>query len=80
MSQGLLPENLGFASSLILGFSSGLAGVTMIFPKKAANIIGIAMLVRLELLLLLISFFILFGYPLVKKRLARQELKKLKFL
>ncbi len=72
MSQDLLPGNLGFASSLILGFSSGLAGVTMIFLGKAADIIGIAMLVRLELLLLFISFFILFGYPLVEKRLAKQ--------
>ncbi len=72
MSQDLLPGNLGFASSLILGFSSGLAGVTMIFLGKAADIIGIAMLVRLELLLLFLSFFILFGYPLVEKRLAKQ--------
>jgi MFS transporter, FSR family, fosmidomycin resistance protein len=72
MSQDLLPGNLGFASSLILGFSSGLAGVTMIFLGKAADIIGIAMLVRLELLLLLISFFILFGYPPVEKRLVKQ--------
>jgi len=71
MSQDLLPGNLGFASSLILGFSSGLAGVTMIFLGKAADIIGIAMLVRLELSLLLISFFILFGYPLMEKRLAK---------
>jgi MFS transporter, FSR family, fosmidomycin resistance protein len=72
MSQDLLPGNLGFASSLILGFSSGLAGVTMIFLGKAADIIGIAMLVRLELLPLLISFFILFGYPLMENRLVKQ--------
>jgi FSR family fosmidomycin resistance protein-like MFS transporter len=75
MSQDLLPGNLGFASSLILGLGSGLAGVTMIFLGKVADIIGIAMLVRLELLLLLISFFILFGYPLVEKRLAKQYCK-----
>ena len=68
MSQDLLPGDIGFASSLILGVSSGLAGVTMIFLGKVADIIGIAMLVRLELLLLFLSFLILFGYPVVEKR------------
>ncbi len=72
MSQDLMPGNLGFASSLILGFSSGLAGVSMIFLGKAADIIGIAMLVKLELSLLFLSFLILFGYPLVEKRLVKQ--------
>ena len=68
MSQDLLPGDIGFASSLILGVSSGLAGVTMIFLGKVADIIGIAMLIRLELLLLSLSFLILFGYPVVEKR------------
>lgn len=68
MSQDLLPGNIGFASSLILGVSSGLAGVTMIFLGKVADIIGIAMLIRLELLLLFLSFLILFSYPFVEKR------------
>ena len=68
MSQDLLPGDIGFASSLILGVSSGLAGVTMIFLGKVADIIGIAMLVRLELLLLFLSFLILFSYPVVEKR------------
>jgi MFS transporter, FSR family, fosmidomycin resistance protein len=72
MSQDLMPGNLGFASSLILGFSSGLAGVSMIFLGKAADIIGIAMLVKLELSLLFLSFLILFGYPLVEKKLAKR--------
>jgi len=72
MSQDLLPGNIGFASSLILGVSSGLAGVTMIFLGKVADIIGIAMLIRLELLLLSLSFLILFSYPFVEKRLAKQ--------
>lgn len=71
MSQDLLPGNLGFASSLILGVGSGLAGVTMIFLGKAADIIGIAMLVRLELLLLFLAFCLLFGYPVVEKSLAK---------
>jgi MFS transporter, FSR family, fosmidomycin resistance protein len=71
MSQDLLPGNLGLASSLILGFSSGLAGVTMIFLGKVADAIGIAMLIKLELLLLFLSFLILFGYPLVEKRFVK---------
>ncbi len=71
MSQDLLPGNIGFASSLILGVSSGLAGVTMIFLGKVADIIGIAMLIRLELLLLFLSFLILFSYPFVEKRLVK---------
>ena len=71
MSQDLLPGNMGFASSLILGVSSGLAGVTMIFLGKVADIIGIAMLIKLELLLLFLSFLILFGYPFVEKRLVK---------
>ena len=68
MSQDLLPGNIGFASSLILGVSSGFAGVTMIFLGKVADIIGIAMLIKLELLLLFLSFLILFSYPVVEKR------------
>jgi len=68
MSQDLLPGNMGFASSLILGFSSGLAGVTMIFLGKVADIIGIAMLVKMELLLLFLAFLILFSYTFVEQR------------
>jgi len=68
MSQDLLPGNIGFASSLILGVSSGLAGVTIIFLGKVADIIGIAMLIKMELLLLFLSFLILFSYPIVEKR------------
>src|SRR4030042_299500 len=72
MSQDLLPGNIGFASSLILGVSSGLAGVTMIFLGKVADIIGIAMLIKLELLLLFLSFLILFSYPFVEKDFIKQ--------
>jgi MFS transporter, FSR family, fosmidomycin resistance protein len=68
MSQDLLPGSMGFASSLILGVSSGLAGVTMIFLGKVADITGIATLVKMELLLLFLSFLILFSYTFVEKR------------
>jgi MFS transporter, FSR family, fosmidomycin resistance protein len=71
MSQDLLPGDIGFASSLILGVSSGLAGVTMIFLGKVADIIGIVMLIKLELLLLFLSILILFSYPIVEKRFLK---------
>jgi len=66
--QDILPGNVSFASSLILGLSSGLAGVTMIFLGKAADIIGIEKLVRYELLFLFAAFLILFFYPAVSKK------------
>jgi FSR family fosmidomycin resistance protein-like MFS transporter len=71
MVQDMLPGNVSLASSLILGLSSGLAGVTMIFLGKAADIIGIEKLVRYELLFLFTAFLILFSYPLVGKKLAK---------
>ena len=43
----------------------------MIFLGKVADIIGIAMLIKLELLLLFLSFLILFGYPFVEKKLVK---------
>ena len=69
MSQDLFPQNMSLASSLILGLSSGLAGITMVFLGKAADKIGIANLVRLELILLAVSFVLLFAYPIVEKKL-----------
>jgi len=66
--QDILPGNVSFASSLILGLSSGLAGVTMIFLGKAADIIGIEKLVRYELLFLFAAFLVLFFYPAVSKK------------
>ena len=54
MTQDLLPGNMSLASSLILGLSAGLAGVTMIFLGKAADRIGIANLIRLELIFFLL--------------------------
>ena len=69
--QDMLPGNVSLASSLILGLSSGLAGVTMIILGKAADIIGIEKLVRYELLFLFASFIILFSYPVISKKLAR---------
>ena len=71
MAQDLLPGNMSLASSLILGLSPGLAGITMIFLGKAADIIGIASLIRYELLGLTLSLLILFIFPMLEKRLKR---------
>jgi len=73
MAQNLLPGNMSLASSLslILGLSPGLAGITMIFLGKAADIIGIASLIRYELLGLILSLLILFIFPVLEKRLKR---------
>jgi FSR family fosmidomycin resistance protein-like MFS transporter len=69
MAQDLLPGNMSLASSMILGFAPGLAGITMIFLGKVADIIGISALIRFELLGLALSFILLFTYPFVEKRL-----------
>ncbi|MHB1253828.1 MAG: hypothetical protein ACYCZ1_06640, partial [Candidatus Humimicrobiaceae bacterium] len=69
--QDMLPGNVSLASSLILGLSSGLAGVTMIFLGKVADIIGIEKLIRYELLFLFAAFLILFSYPIVGKKLVK---------
>ena len=71
MVQDMLPGNVSLASSLILGLSSGLAGVTMIFLGKAADIIGIEKLIRYELLFLFAAFLILFSYPFISKKLVK---------
>jgi len=71
MVQDMLPGNVSLASSLILGLSSGLAGVTMIFLGKAADIIGIEKLIRFELLFLFTAFLILFSYPFVSKKIVK---------
>ncbi|MDZ7836972.1 MAG: hypothetical protein U5N58_02935 [Actinomycetota bacterium] len=67
-AQQLLPANIGLASSLILGLSAGLAGLTLIPLGKAADIIGIASLIRAEIGFLLLSVALLFFYPLVARK------------
>jgi len=69
MAQDLLPGNMSLASSLILGLSPGLAGITMIFLGKAADMIGIAALIKYELLGLALSLMVLFVFPVMEKRL-----------
>jgi len=71
MAQDLLPSNMSLASSLILGLSPGLAGITIIFLGKAADKIGIAALIKYELLGLVLSLIILFIFPTMEKRLKK---------
>ncbi len=68
ITQDLLPGNVSFASSLILGFSPGLAAITIIFLGKVADRIGIAQLIRWELLLVAFTIILLFSYPLAEKK------------
>lgn len=71
MAQDLLPGNISLASSLVLGLSPGLAGITMIFLGKAADRIGITALIRYELLGLVLSLLILFAFPFMGKKLKK---------
>ena len=68
MAQDLLPGNMGLASSLILGLSPGIAGITMIFLGKAADRIGIVSLIYYELLGLAVAFMLFLIFPLADKR------------
>ena len=73
MTQDLMPGNMSLASSLILGFSPGMAGITMIFLGKAADIIGIANLINYELILVVFTFLMLFSFPADKKGLRNNN-------
>lgn len=81
MMQDYMPGNMSLASSLILGFSPGIAAITVIILGKAADIIGISALVHYELILILFTLILLFSYPLFEKSLKKQtELKNHKYL
>ena len=67
MTQDLLPENMSLASSLILGFGSGVAAITMIFLGKIADRIGTVQLVNYELILTGFTFLLLFFFPRTPK-------------
>jgi MFS transporter, FSR family, fosmidomycin resistance protein len=69
MAQDLLPGNMSLASSLILGLSPGIAGITMIFLGKAADRIGIVNLVYYEFSGLGLAFILLLFFPLIQQKL-----------
>lgn len=71
MSQDLLPGNMALASSLILGLSPGIAGITMIFLGKVADRIGIVALINYEQIGLVLSFLLFLFFPAIEKRSRR---------
>jgi MFS transporter, FSR family, fosmidomycin resistance protein len=73
MTQDLFPGSMSLASSMILGFSPGLAAITMIFLGKVADIVGISVLVNFELLGPVIAVLLLFIYPIMEKKLRNIE-------
>lgn len=72
LTQDLLPKNMSFASSLILGFSPGIAGITMIFLGKAADRIGIVRLVNYELIFAVVISLVLFSYLPIEKKINKK--------
>jgi FSR family fosmidomycin resistance protein-like MFS transporter len=73
MTQDLLPGNMSLASSLILGFSPGIAAITMIFLGKAADIIGIVTLINYEIILIIFTVLMLFVFPLAERSLRDEK-------
>ncbi len=73
MTQDLLPGNMSLASSLILGFSPGIAAITMIFLGKAADIIGIVALINYEIILIIFTILMLFSFPLAERSLRDEK-------
>ncbi len=73
MTQDLLPGNMSLASSLILGFSPGIAAITMIFLGKAADIIGIPALINYEIILIIFTILMLFSFPLAERSLRGEK-------
>ena len=69
MAQDLLPGNMSLASSLIMGLSPGIAGITMIFLGKAADRIGIVALINYEFIGLIISFLLFLYFPIMQRKL-----------
>jgi len=68
IAQDLLPGNMALASSLVLGLSPGIAGITMIFLGKLADSIGIVTLINYELLGLVAAFLVFMLFPVMEKR------------
>ncbi|MBN2072367.1 MAG: hypothetical protein JW770_00290 [Actinobacteria bacterium] len=71
-AQDLLPNNMGLASSLIPGFAPGVAGITMMFPGKHADMIGIVALINYELPLLVLAALLLFSFPAVESKIRNK--------
>ncbi len=62
LSQDIFPFNMGLASSLVMGLSTGMAGATMIAIGKIADNIGIVATINFLLILPVIASLLLFGF------------------
>jgi FSR family fosmidomycin resistance protein-like MFS transporter len=68
MSHEIFPKNLSLASSLVMGFSAGFAGILVMFLGKLADKIGIEKTIYLILILPVIGFFAMFFLPYFEKK------------
>lgn len=69
ISHDLFPKNLSLASSIVMGLSSGLAGITGMLMGRIADNIGIQKTLYIILILLFISLIAMFFVPVVGKKL-----------
>jgi MFS family permease len=69
ISHDLFPKNLSLASSLVMGLSSGLAGLTGMFMGKLADNIGIQSTLYLILILIAIALIAMFFVPIVGRKI-----------
>lgn len=69
ISHDLFPKNLSLASSIVMGLSSGLAGITGMLMGSIADNIGIQKTLYIILILLFISLIAMFFVPVVGKKL-----------
>jgi MFS transporter, FSR family, fosmidomycin resistance protein len=62
LSQDIFPSNMGLASSLVMGLSTGMAGITMIGVGKIADSVGIETTIFFLLILPVTASLLLFGF------------------
>jgi FSR family fosmidomycin resistance protein-like MFS transporter len=69
LSHELLPRNLSLASSLVVGFSSGFAGIANMFMGKLADNIGIQNTIYILLIFPFLAFILMFFLPKLEQKL-----------
>ena len=68
MSHEIFPKNLSLASSLVMGLSSGSAGIAIMFLGKLADKIGIEKTIYFILLLPVIAIIAMFFMPYAERK------------
>ncbi|MCL5071713.1 MAG: MFS transporter [Actinobacteria bacterium] len=68
LSHEIFPKNLSLASSLVMGFSAGCAGIAVMFLGKLADKIGIEKTVYIILILPFIAIISMFFMPYVERK------------